>query len=196
MILLPLVFVVGCTPEASGLDSAGADTGADSGGDSGQDSAADSAADSADTGDSGEDTGPAPLPGIMNVSGAYGGVPFVFSCTATDTPERFQRYWGTAVGDIAGGFACNDASSLLVNFIDPHVGSVTAPEGTNFFFTDVGGGVLTYASPTPTAWSLQIDESTFVDAKTMSLAGSLAGTWAEGEVSATFELLLPCTNCD
>ncbi len=150
--------------------------------------------DTAET-DSG-DTAPAALPGSMEVTGTFGGVPFAFSCDQDDADTRFRRYWSNSVGDISASFGCYDASSLAVSLLNPRVGTFTDPaEGMNFFYGDASGTWLSWYDATPSAWTMSITELTWIDLETFEVTGSLAGTWEAGEVSATFSVQVPCSNC-
>ncbi|MFZ5475318.1 MAG: hypothetical protein ACOZNI_00975 [Myxococcota bacterium] len=164
-------------------------------GDADTDTDADTDADANTDTDTDTDSGDPPLPGNVDVAGTYAGTAFAFACDETDPPETFDRYWGTAVGDTVGSFTCTEGGTLTVTFINPRPGTWTSPDSADFFFTDASGGGLSYWDPVPRSWTLTLDEATFVDATTMTLTGSLAGTWTEGDVAATFSLQLPCPTC-
>ncbi len=194
MILLMLGFA--CTSGTAEPDTAErpGDTSTDTSRDTSVDTSADT---SADTSGDTSDTATPPLPGSVEVSGQVGGVPFAFSCDMNDDDARFPRYWSNSLGNIAGSFACVDSSTLTVSFMNPHVGAWSeSTDGMGFVFTDAGGTTLSWYEPTPTAWSLTLTEAEYVDLKTLSLAGSLSGSWEIGEVTATFALQVPCNNCD
>ncbi|GDX79265.1 hypothetical protein LBMAG42_10760 [Deltaproteobacteria bacterium] len=199
--MIPLIAGLACTgaqPEAgdtsrdTSVDTA-RDTGADSAADTSGDTSGDTSADTADT----SDTGSPPLPGSLEVSGQVNGVPFAYACSASDPDTRFPRYWSNSLGNIAGSFGCVDALTLTVSFMNPHPGEWSASaDGMGFVFTDATGGTLSWYEPTPSAWKLTLSEAEYVDLQTLSLAGSLSGIWEVGDVSATFDLQVPCNNCD
>lgn len=195
--MILLLFGVACTPSQRDTGDTSADTSGETGVDTATDSAIDTSDTSSDTSTDTSDTAAPPLPGSMEVAGQVSGVPFAFACSAADADTRFPRYWGNSLGNIAGSFGCMDAATLTVSFMNPHPGEWAASaDGMGFVVTDAEGTTLSWYEPTPTAWRLTLSEAEYVDLKTLSLAGSLSGTWDIGEVTATFALHVPCNNCD
>ena len=156
----------------------------------------DTSVDTDTSGDTSTDTGPAPLPGSLSVTGSFGGVPFAFACDQDDPESRFARSWTSAVGDVTASVVCTDSSALTVTFLTPTPGMRTDPSGgANFFYRDASGTWLSWIDGTPLSWEVNVSAVTWIDAETFQIDGTLAGAWEAGDVAATYSVQLPCANC-
>lgn len=179
-------------------------------GDSSGDSTNDSAADSTDTSDTStpdssdtSDTGAGvPLPGSFTVTGTYDGAPVDLTCSESTDAALFTRYWGSSLGNVSGGFACGNerGERVSVGYISPTEGEWSDPsDGKSWIYEDGTGTVLAWGTPDTTAWSLAFTAYGFEDVTTVSLEGTLSGTWTTdgatfADLAGTFALQIPCTS--
>lgn len=206
---MTLLLALGCVhPQPSACCDPATDSGdtgpADS--DSARDTDTSDSGDTPDTDTADTDTSDtsieANLVGSFSLSGTVNGVSVSLNCDAATDPELFAGYWGSSLGNLSGSVACADAAGqrVTVSYINPSAGEWTdTSDGKSWIFEDGSGGVLAWGVPDTTAWDLAFTTYTFVDATTVELDGTLAGTWsADGAVYAdlagTFGVQLPCNS--
>jgi hypothetical protein len=195
----------GCTPAPKSdeggetADTGSVETGVDT-------ETGETATEESDTGHETEETGE-PLAGQVTVEGVYRGRGYSLACAGGDAEEVFSRVVSDALGNLAGSVSCGAAPAPHDRFdlalVDAAPGAWTAPdEGNSFAYTSDEGGLSYTVDGVPAAaWLLRIASLDWVDPRTVQLVGEASGTWVAedgalvGDVSAVFDLLIPCANC-
>lgn len=138
--------------------------------------------DSDTSGETGETAVPPTSTGTFTLSGTLDDAPVTLMC---DAPPALVAYWLDSLGNISGSMSCSSGSEYVaVQFIGPSADTWTdTQEGMSWAYDNGAGTVLSYSSPPATSWSLTFSTFEWVDADTVHIAGSGAGTWT-GETSA------------
>ncbi len=200
MPLIGLLTALACVATDDGSDPiASTDTVSEDPGETGDSDTGDSGAtDSADTADTAVS-----LPGSFAVNGVVAAQSVALACDANTSVEQFARSWASSLGNISGAASCSDADGnrATLAFISPHEGEWSdTSDGLSWIFESTSGDVLAYGVPDTSAWQLTVTEFGYADATTITLAGTLTGTWLKdgagwADLSGSFDLQIPCSGC-
>jgi hypothetical protein len=201
--LIGLLTALACVATDDGSDPiASTDTVPEDQGETGDSDTGDSGAiDSTDTADTADTA--VSLPGTFVVNGVVDAQSVALACDADTSVEQFPRSWASSLGNISGTASCADAEGnrATLTFISPHEGEWTdTSEGLSWIFQSTSGDVLAYGVPDTSAWHLTVTEFGYADATTITLTGTLAGTWLKdgagwADLTGSFDLQIPCSGC-